>query len=108
MESTAWKEAVELSQGLLTASERNRFSASCAADIVKDFQSSQAARGQASKIQGFVRRIQPLVSTVERYAKAMDVMVNTSPEFLSPAWGALRVLLLVGRSSCCCSGVIGL
>jgi hypothetical protein len=96
MDSSTWQNAVKHSQAFLSEEERNRFGKSDPEDIVQDFQSSQFARGQTSRIQIILRKIQPLVAAIERYGKPLDVIVNASPEILSPAWGTLRALLLVG------------
>ena len=98
MDSSIWNKAVERSQAFLSEEERNRFGKSSPEDIVQDLQSSQFALGQTSKIQNFLRKIQPLVAAIERYGKPLDVIVNASPEILSPAWGILRALLLVEPS----------
>ncbi|KAK3332873.1 hypothetical protein B0T19DRAFT_457863, partial [Cercophora scortea] len=94
---SAWQEAVQRSQALLSAAERDRFGSSGPDDIIRDFQAAQHSRGQASKVQTLLRKMQPFVSAVERFGKPLDVMVNISPEILSPAWGALRVVLLIAR-----------
>src|SRR5436190_19024854 len=101
MISSAWQKAVELSQGFLSEDERSRLGESGPEDIVLDFQGSQFARGQTSKIQIFLTKIQPLVAAIERYGKPLDVVVNASPEILSPTWGILRALLLVGAGLSC-------
>src|SRR5271170_5163581 len=96
MDSNTWQNAVKHSQAFLSEEERNRFRKSDLEDIVQDFQSSQFARGQTSRIQIILRKIQPLVAAIERYGKPLDVIANASPEILSLAWGTLRALLVVG------------
>lgn len=91
-----WDEAVLRSNTLLSPAESARYGTSTPADIIRDFQSATTDRVKASKVQSFLRKIQPLVGTIERFGKSLDVFVNASPEILSPTWGALRALLLVG------------
>jgi hypothetical protein len=103
IESNTWQKAVNDSQAFLSVDERTRFGNSAPEDIVHDFHTSQLARGQKSKIQIILRKIQPLVAAVERYGRSLDVITNASPEILSPLWGTLRALLVVGTSRLVCS-----
>ncbi|KAK5655046.1 hypothetical protein OQA88_5945 [Cercophora sp. LCS_1] len=92
-----WSDAVKASRELLSKAERDRFGRSGPHDIITDFEGSQTAAGKSSRVQNILRKIQPLVSAIERFGKPLDVVVNASPEILSPAWGILRAVLIIAR-----------
>jgi hypothetical protein len=50
---------------------------------------------KCSKTRWVVESIQPLVSAVEDYGKALDAYANISALYLAPIWGSIRVLLVI-------------
>lgn len=42
--------------------------------------------------------MQPLISAVDDYSKAMDTFANTSSFYLAPIWGSIRVILVMAIS----------
>jgi hypothetical protein len=48
-----------------------------------------------SKLAAASKKLRPLVETLEDFSKAMDVFANTSPLFICPIWGSVRVVLQV-------------
>lgn len=93
MASRTWRQAVEQSETLLSGSEREVYGNSRPEDIVQDLRERQFDPEQTSKIQEFLSKIKPLLVAVEQVAS----IACTSPGILSPAWGTLRFLLLVGQ-----------
>lgn len=53
---------------------------------------------EKSRIRGVSRRLGPLVSAIESYGGAFDAFTQISPQYLSPIWGSIRVILVVARS----------
>ncbi|PMD40956.1 hypothetical protein L207DRAFT_544209 [Hyaloscypha variabilis F] len=53
---------------------------------------------EKSKTRGVVRKLGPLVSAIESYGGAFDAFAQISPQYLSPIWGSIRVLLVVAGS----------
>ena len=53
---------------------------------------------EESKARSVVRRMQPLISAVEDYGKALDAYANIAPLYLSPIWGSIRVVLAIVSS----------
>lgn len=51
-----------------------------------------------SKTRAVVRKLGPLVSAIESYGGAFDTLAQISPQYLSPIWGSIRVLLVVASS----------
>jgi hypothetical protein len=48
-----------------------------------------------SKARKAISKLQPLVSAIEDYGKALDVFANVSQDFLTPIWGSIRVVLIL-------------
>lgn len=53
---------------------------------------------ERSKARSLAIKIQPLVSAIESYGKAVDTLAQIAPLYLSPIWGCIRVLLVIARS----------
>jgi hypothetical protein len=53
---------------------------------------------ERSKTRGIVRRLGPLVSAIESYGGAFDAFAQISPQYLSPIWGSIRVVLVLASS----------
>jgi hypothetical protein len=64
------------------------------------YSTSNANRDDAekSKTRGVVKRLGPLVSAIESYGGAFDAFAQISPQYLSPIWGSIRVVLVVASS----------
>jgi len=52
----------------------------------------------ASKTRSVLRRIEPLISAVEDYGKALDAYANIAPLYLAPIWGSIRVVLVIANA----------
>ena|SRR5436305_8028226 len=95
MDASAWQKAVQRSRALLTQEEQARYAGSQPHDIVRDFENARKMKGQTSKVELALSRIQPFVVALERYGKSLDVLANAAPHILSPVWGTMRALLVV-------------
>jgi hypothetical protein len=64
------------------------------------YSTSNANRDDAekSKTRGVVRKLGPLVSAIESYGSALDAFAQISPQYLSPIWGSIRVILVITSS----------
>jgi hypothetical protein len=51
-----------------------------------------------SKTRSLLANLQPLVSAVEDYGKAMDTFANISSVYLAPIWGSIRVVLVIASN----------
>lgn len=69
-----------------TASIENLFYSASAAQ--KDHKEKSRSRALSSKLE-------PLVSAIDQYGRALDVYSNTYSLAMSPLWGSIRVLLQV-------------
>ena len=91
-----WEAARErLCQGLLPH-EQSLYSNATLENLFYDASTGQKNHARGSRIWRLQERLAPLVESLEEYGKAMDVYVNSYSLVLSPLWGSLRVVLLVG------------
>jgi len=51
-----------------------------------------------SRTRTILRNLQPLLSAVEDYGKALDAYANIAPTYLAPIWGSIRVVLAIASS----------
>jgi hypothetical protein len=51
-----------------------------------------------SKARSVLRNLQPLISAVEDYGKALDAYANIAPTYLAPIWGSIRVVLVLASN----------
>lgn len=64
------------------------------------YRASNAERDdrEASKAWSVVRRMNPLISAVEDYGKALDAYANIASLYLAPICGSIRVVLVIASS----------
>lgn len=64
------------------------------------YDTSKAERDdrKSSKLRNAAQRLRPLVEGIQEFGKAMDVYSNAAPLILSPLWGSIRVILVLGQS----------
>jgi hypothetical protein len=53
---------------------------------------------EESKARLVVRRMQPLISAVEDYGKALDAYANIASLYRASIWGSIRVVLVIESS----------
>ncbi|RDW62396.1 hypothetical protein BP6252_11829 [Coleophoma cylindrospora] len=51
-----------------------------------------------SRTRRILGTLQPLLSAVEDYGKALDTYANIAPTYLAPIWGSIRVVLAIASS----------
>jgi hypothetical protein len=51
-----------------------------------------------SKSRAILRDLQPLISAVDDYGKALDTYANIAPIYLAPIWGSIRVIPVLASS----------
>lgn len=51
-----------------------------------------------SKTRSLLQNIQPLISAVEDYGKALDKYSNIASLYIAPIWGSIRVVLVIASS----------
>lgn len=51
-----------------------------------------------SKTRSLLQNIQPLISAVEDYGKALDTYSNIASLYIAPIWGSIRVVLVIASS----------
>lgn len=97
--SNPWALACERYLEGLTDQERSLFSAASPENLFYGASAAQLQHGDDSKARKAAATLRPLVMAIEHYGKALDVFANVSNEILTPIWGSIRVLLIVGIPS---------
>ena len=92
--ATAWDVAKTAFVGL-SDEDRQLFEFTTADDARLAVKDAQTLYDKEHKHRKVWRCINAIVAGVETYAMAMDVFVNTSPLFLAPIWGTVRILMQV-------------
>ncbi|KAE9368038.1 hypothetical protein N431DRAFT_494895 [Stipitochalara longipes BDJ] len=82
----------------LDAHEKDLFNNATLENIYYSTSNTNRDDAEKSKIRGVVRRLGPLVSAIESYGGAFDAFAQISPQYLSPIWGSIRVVLVVAGS----------
>jgi hypothetical protein len=91
----AWEIAKARFLDGLDERERITFKEATAENLFYNSSNVQREDQKESKTRSVLENIQPLVSAVEDYGKAMDTFANTSSLYLAPIWGSIRVILVI-------------
>lgn len=94
----AWEIAKARFLNDLDERERATFNDATAENIFYAASNVQREDQKGSKTRSVLENIQPLVSAVEDYGKAMDTFANISSLYLAPIWGSIRVILVIASS----------
>lgn len=94
----AWTRARDRFMEDLTEPERVAYHQSSLEMIYYDASATQNRHQDASTSRHLMAKLQPLTSAIEQYGEALDVYVSAYPLALSPLWGSLRIVLLVGSA----------
>jgi len=92
-----WKLAKQKFCQGLSLQEARRYEAATPENLFCDASCAQRQQSRGSRVWRLQERLFPLIDSIEEYGKAMDVFVNTCPLIMSPLWGSIRVILLVGE-----------
>lgn len=79
----------------LDIEERSNFSGTTIEDVLASVQALEKRQAIFSRTRRVSRRVQPLVGFLQRYARAVDVMVQCNLPPSALAWGCLRFVLEV-------------
>jgi hypothetical protein len=91
-------EAVQRFISALPEKDKYMFTAITVNDVLADVESLERKQAVFSRTRRVSRRIDPMIKFLQRYAMAVDTMVQFSPQPSALAWGCLRFILEV---SCC-------
>jgi hypothetical protein len=75
--------------------EKATFNEATAENIFYDASNVQREDQRDSKTRALLESMQPLISAVDDYGKAMNTFANISPLYLAPIWGCIRVVLVI-------------
>ncbi|KAG7293900.1 hypothetical protein NEMBOFW57_003960 [Staphylotrichum longicolle] len=64
-------------------------------DLAAEFERLRGAGKRPSKARSFINKTKPLIKLLERHGKALDVASNLSPQFLTPLWVSLRIIMKI-------------
>lgn len=64
-------------------------------EILADVQRTEERHSEGSKARKLSRRLRPMISGIEQYGKAVDILTGAAQGILSPLWGGIRILLHV-------------
>lgn len=91
----AWEEAKRQCLSDISASEQQLIDTATLQRILADVKRAEQNHGEFSKSRKLSKRLNPVISGIEQYGKALDILVGTSQGILSPLWGGIRILLHV-------------
>ena len=78
--------------------ERNLFNEATIENLYYSSSNLERQDQKESKSRAVLRELQPLISAVEDYGKALDTYVNIAPTYLAPIWGSIRVILVLASN----------
>jgi len=87
---SAFTDTIEDKCSLLTSDEQLD---EAAETFAAEFERLRGAGKRASKVRRFIDKTKPLIRLLQRHGKALDVASNLSPQFLTPLWVSLRVIM---------------
>jgi fungal STAND N-terminal Goodbye domain len=94
----AWKIAKARFLDGLNDSERSIFNEATVENLFYCASNDERKDRDESKARLVLGKIQPLVSAIEDYGKAMDTHANIASLSISSIWGSIRVLLAIANS----------
>lgn len=78
--------------------EKATYNEATAENIFYTASNIQREDQRGSKTRSLLENMQPLVSAIEDYGKAVDTIANISSLYLAPIWGSIRVVLVIASS----------
>ncbi|RDW56366.1 hypothetical protein BP5796_13241 [Coleophoma crateriformis] len=85
--------ALQTYNATLSPDEKFRFLATNVNDVLLDVQNLEKRQAMFSKTRRISRRIDPFIKFLQRYAAAVDTLVQFDPQPSALAWGCLRFLI---------------
>ena len=92
----SWTRARNLYFEDLTHEEKQLYMKATAETIFYDASAAEKRHGANSTSRGLMHKLQPFIAAIDQYGQALDVYSNAYSLALSPLWGSIRVILLVG------------
>ena len=83
----------------LPQEQRDAFLSATAENIFYSASVAVSQYEQKSRTRWLQKKLQPLVTSLEDYGKAIDVITNSASLYLCPLWGCVRVVLQVSTIS---------
>lgn len=83
----------------LSAAEKQLVNTASLEEILADVKRTEEKHGEGSKSRKLSRRLRPVISGIEQYGKAVDILTGAAQGVLSPLWGGIRILLHVSPAS---------
>lgn len=93
----AWKIAKARFLDGLNDRERTIFNQATIENLFYSASNDERKDRDESRARLVLGKIQPLVSAVEDYGKAMDTYANIASVYIAPIWGSIRVLLAIAN-----------
>lgn len=93
----AWRIAKARFLDGLNDSERHLFNEATVENLFYRTSNDERKDRDESKARLVLGKIQPLVSAIEDYGKAMDTYANIASLYIAPIWGSIRVLLAIAN-----------
>ncbi|KAE9367461.1 hypothetical protein N431DRAFT_348615, partial [Stipitochalara longipes BDJ] len=94
----AWELAKARFLDGLDDTEKAMFTEATAENVFYQASNVQRDDSRDSKSRAILQTMQPLISAVDDYGKAMDTFANISSLYLAPIWGSVRVILVIASS----------
>jgi hypothetical protein len=94
----AWKLAKARFLDGLDESQQAIFHEAKVENLLYSASNVQREDQKISKTRSVLKNIQPLISAIEDYGKALDAYANISPIYLAPIWGSIRVVLVIANN----------
>ena len=99
--SIAWRRTIDryLVDSSLTAEEQKALRLRSLDDFLSDLQNVDLSQIQRSRVQKYMTKLRPVLITIDRFGKAIDVFANADPHgVLGLVWGSIRMVLVVSIS----------
>jgi hypothetical protein len=82
-------------KGITTESETQTSETASLQDVLRALNKAELRYASLCKPGSFTKRLEPLLNFLERYSKAVDVVVQGTLNPVAVAWGVIRILIEV-------------
>jgi len=96
--SDPWEIATSRFLEGLDEAERALFSEATPENLYYDSSNTERLDRADSKTRACLQNLQPLITAVQDYGKALDTYANVASLYLAPIWGSIRVMLVIASS----------
>ncbi len=98
--SLAWRRTVDryLVDSSLTAEEQKTLRLNSLDEFLSDLTNVDLSQLQKSRVQKYMTKVRPVLMTLDRFGKAIDVITNADPYgILNLVWGSIRMVIVVSN-----------